>query len=94
MDLGHNQLGLVLADIAGKGIAAALLMANLQANLRRLRSAATVPALGQSVVLREHRRCRLRHILLCRVRRCDAADMRIAAISLLSCCGATVQSKG
>lgn len=34
LDLGHNQLGLVLADIAGKGIAAALLMANLQANLR------------------------------------------------------------
>ena len=28
------QLGLVFADIAGKGIAAALLMANLQANLR------------------------------------------------------------
>ena len=34
LDLGHRRLGLVLADIAGKGIAAALLMANLQANLR------------------------------------------------------------
>jgi serine phosphatase RsbU (regulator of sigma subunit)/catechol 2,3-dioxygenase-like lactoylglutathione lyase family enzyme len=34
MDLGRERLGLVIGDIAGKGIAAALLMANLQANLR------------------------------------------------------------
>jgi serine phosphatase RsbU (regulator of sigma subunit)/predicted enzyme related to lactoylglutathione lyase len=34
LDLGHGRLGLVIADISGKGIAAALLMANLQANLR------------------------------------------------------------
>ena len=34
LDLGRQRLGIVLADIAGKGIAAALLMANLQANLR------------------------------------------------------------
>src|SRR5215471_2990277 len=34
LDLGKGRLGLVVADIAGKGIAAALLMANLQANLR------------------------------------------------------------
>jgi serine phosphatase RsbU (regulator of sigma subunit)/catechol 2,3-dioxygenase-like lactoylglutathione lyase family enzyme len=34
LDLGGGRLGLVLGDIAGKGIAAALLMANLQANLR------------------------------------------------------------
>ena len=34
LDLGRGRLGLVLGDIAGKGIAAALLMANLQANLR------------------------------------------------------------
>jgi serine phosphatase RsbU (regulator of sigma subunit) len=34
LNLGKERLGLVLADIAGKGIAAALLMANLQANLR------------------------------------------------------------
>jgi serine phosphatase RsbU (regulator of sigma subunit)/predicted enzyme related to lactoylglutathione lyase len=32
--LGHQRLGLVIGDISGKGIAAALLMANLQANLR------------------------------------------------------------
>jgi serine phosphatase RsbU (regulator of sigma subunit)/catechol 2,3-dioxygenase-like lactoylglutathione lyase family enzyme len=32
--LGEGRLGLVLGDVAGKGIAAALLMANLQANLR------------------------------------------------------------
>ena len=34
LDLGQERFGLVLGDIAGKGIAAALLMANLQANLR------------------------------------------------------------
>jgi serine phosphatase RsbU (regulator of sigma subunit)/catechol 2,3-dioxygenase-like lactoylglutathione lyase family enzyme len=34
LDLGEERLGLVIGDIAGKGIAAALLMANLQANLR------------------------------------------------------------
>lgn len=32
--LGEGRLGLVIGDIAGKGMAAALLMANLQANLR------------------------------------------------------------
>jgi serine phosphatase RsbU (regulator of sigma subunit) len=34
LDLGRERFGLVMADIAGKGIGAALLMANLQANLR------------------------------------------------------------
>jgi len=34
LDLGSRRLGLVCADIAGKGIGAALLMANLQAALR------------------------------------------------------------
>ena len=34
LDLGQRRLGLVLGDIAGKGMAGALLMANLQANLR------------------------------------------------------------
>jgi serine phosphatase RsbU (regulator of sigma subunit) len=34
LDLGGGRLGLVVADIAGKGIGAALLMANLQAALR------------------------------------------------------------
>ena len=34
LNLGGDRLGLVLGDISGKGIAAALLMANLQANLR------------------------------------------------------------
>ncbi len=34
LSLGLGRLGLVLGDISGKGIAAALLMANLQANLR------------------------------------------------------------
>jgi phosphoserine phosphatase RsbU/P len=34
LHLGEERLGLVIGDISGKGIAAALLMANLQANLR------------------------------------------------------------
>ncbi|HEX2341348.1 MAG TPA: SpoIIE family protein phosphatase [Vicinamibacterales bacterium] len=34
LDLGDGRLGLVLADISGKGISAALLMANLQAYVR------------------------------------------------------------
>ena len=34
LDLGPNRVALVIGDIAGKGMAAALLMANLQANLR------------------------------------------------------------
>ena len=34
LDLGQHKLGLVVGDVSGKGIAAALLMANLQANLR------------------------------------------------------------
>jgi serine phosphatase RsbU (regulator of sigma subunit) len=34
LNLGQERLGLVIGDTSGKGIAAALLMANLQANLR------------------------------------------------------------
>jgi serine phosphatase RsbU (regulator of sigma subunit) len=34
LDLGQERLGLVIGDIAGKGMPAALLMAHLQANLR------------------------------------------------------------
>ena len=34
LDLGQERFALVVGDIAGKGMAAALLMANLQANLR------------------------------------------------------------
>lgn len=36
LHLGGERLGFVIGDISGKGIAAALLMANLQANLRSL----------------------------------------------------------
>jgi len=34
LNLGPQRLGLIIGDVSGKGIAAALLMANLQANLR------------------------------------------------------------
>ena len=37
LDLGRKHLGLVIGDVSGKGTAAALLMANLQAHLRNLR---------------------------------------------------------
>lgn len=40
LDLGSGRVGFVLADIAGKGISGALLMANLQASLRSLSAAA------------------------------------------------------
>lgn len=36
LDFGPGRFGLVIGDISGKGIAAALMMANLQANLRSL----------------------------------------------------------
>lgn len=36
LNLGRERVGLAIGDISGKGIAAALLMANLQANLRSL----------------------------------------------------------
>src|SRR5207248_7952054 len=34
LDLGSSSLGFVLADVSGKGVAAALLAANLQATIR------------------------------------------------------------
>ena len=34
LDLGRERLGIIIGDTSGKGIGAALLMANLQANLR------------------------------------------------------------
>ena len=37
LHLGQDRIALVLGDISGKGIAGALLMANLQANLRSQR---------------------------------------------------------
>jgi phosphoserine phosphatase RsbU/P len=40
IEYGDGRIGLVLADIAGKGISAALLMANLQAHLRSRRISA------------------------------------------------------
>jgi sigma-B regulation protein RsbU (phosphoserine phosphatase) len=50
-DLGPGRLGLVLADISGKGVAAALLMANLQASLRSRSAQAwdDLPGVIQSV---------------------------------------------
>ena len=60
LDFGSGRLGLVLADISGKGMSAALLMANLQANLRGQYALALedIPRLldfRQSPLLQEHR---------------------------------------
>ncbi len=51
IDLGTGRVGLVLADISGKGFPAALLMASLQANLRSHYAAARadLPRLLESV---------------------------------------------
>jgi sigma-B regulation protein RsbU (phosphoserine phosphatase) len=51
LDLGPGRLALVVADISGKGISAALLMANLQAILRSQYALAleALPSLMQSV---------------------------------------------
>jgi serine phosphatase RsbU (regulator of sigma subunit)/predicted enzyme related to lactoylglutathione lyase len=50
LNLGGDRFGLVIGDISGKGIAAALLMANLQANLRGQCAVASEPqALLRSV---------------------------------------------
>jgi serine phosphatase RsbU (regulator of sigma subunit) len=51
LDFGSARLGLVVADISGKGISAALLMANLQANLRSQDATALedIPSLLRSV---------------------------------------------
>ena len=51
LDLGQGKVAFVLADIAGKGISGALLMANLQASLRSLSSLAErdLPQFLQSV---------------------------------------------
>jgi serine phosphatase RsbU (regulator of sigma subunit) len=43
LTLGENRLGLIIGDTSGKGIGAALLMANLQANIR-----------GQSAMALDH----------------------------------------
>jgi serine phosphatase RsbU (regulator of sigma subunit) len=51
LDMGPGVLGIVLADISGKGMSGALLMANLQANLRSQYAVACedLPRLLQSV---------------------------------------------
>ena len=51
LDMGPGVLGVVLADISGKGMSGALLMANLQANLRGqyARALDDLPGLLQSV---------------------------------------------
>jgi serine phosphatase RsbU (regulator of sigma subunit) len=57
IEYGDGKIALVLADIAGKGISAALLMANLQAHLRshRISSPREIPAALESVNQQFHK---------------------------------------
>jgi len=48
LPLGENTLGICIADVAGKGMPAALLMSNLQAAVRGLSSLAISPSLLSS----------------------------------------------
>ncbi|HTS34976.1 MAG TPA: SpoIIE family protein phosphatase [Candidatus Solibacter sp.] len=43
LNLGHQRVGFIIGDVSGKGIAAALLMANLQANFRSQSAMAEQP---------------------------------------------------
>ncbi len=43
IDLGAGRVGLLIADVCGKGISAALLMSNLQSNFRQLAPSAASP---------------------------------------------------
>jgi len=73
VSLGEGRVGIVLADIAGKGIPGALLMANLQADVRSQCAMAShdrpgaVPEIHQSVFLRKHGRGQFRDALLRRL---------------------------
>jgi catechol 2,3-dioxygenase-like lactoylglutathione lyase family enzyme len=53
LNLGQQRLGLIIGDVSGKGIAAALLKANLEANLRSQSALAVEP----QALLRSVNRC-------------------------------------
>lgn len=57
VELREGRLALVLADIAGKGVSGALLMANLQANLRS-QCAMAVDDLGRALASVNHSFCK------------------------------------
>jgi hypothetical protein len=54
LDLGVGHLGFILADVAGKGVAAALLMANLQGNIHNCSSADPQTVLAVLAGLNHH----------------------------------------
>ena len=75
--VGPGRVGLVLADIVGKGMGAALLMANLQANLRNQYPVALddLPRMlrsGEPAVPRLVSGEQLRYFVLWNLRRCHA----------------------
>ena len=97
----RDQFGLVLADISGKGISAALLMASLQANLRAQyarapHDLAEVLCAGEQDLLRLDRLQSLRDAVLRRVRRDATATCATptAATCPRSCCAAAAPWSG
>ena len=74
--LDDHRLGICIADVVGKGVSAALLMANVQAAVRAFASELGEPCpgvrQGQRSVAREHRNREVRDLLLWNSRRGNA----------------------
>ena len=74
-----RRIGIALADVSGKGVAAALIMSVVQASLRIISSEGDVPlprlvALMNQVRLPVNAREQVRHLLLCAARRAGAGS--------------------
>jgi hypothetical protein len=54
LDLGHGRVGFVLADVAGKGVAAALLMSNLQGSIHNLAGRHSADLPGMLAAVNDH----------------------------------------
>jgi sigma-B regulation protein RsbU (phosphoserine phosphatase) len=83
LKLGENRLAICIADVSGKGVPAALLMANVQASLRASVRDMDSPARGvqhhQRYALPKHRGRSIRNLFLRR------SGRRLAQLSLLQC---------
>ena len=97
VDLGGDRIGVVIADVAGKGMPAALLMALLQGSLHTLDNGRTAGhragEQAQCLSLQEHPSQQPGHALLrgTRHRKRWAASTSTPDITLRSCCGRTRQ---
>ena len=78
VELGDGRIGIALADVSGKGVAAALIMSVVQASLRIISSGGDVApprlvALINQFVYRSTPGEQVRHLLLCAARRAAPA---------------------